>query len=185
MNTPNDTVHSAFKAAFLARLDTIENQKSQLLERVAALPAAQLHHRPTDDSWSILEIVEHMILAEDHVFRGMPTPASLPHRKRTPGNYLFYLMVLGILRFKIPVSVPARDMRPAGKLDLDTLVKRWHANHTWLRAYIAQQDDEGLKKAVFTHPASGPMSTRQMFAMMEAHMDRHVEQINKRLAQNE
>ncbi|MEM8485348.1 MAG: DinB family protein [Bacteroidota bacterium] len=169
------------KARYLKRLATIEQQKTALLHRVEKLSGDTLNVRPTPDTWSILEIIEHMILAEHHVFRGLPALEAITHHKRTPVNYVVYLMVLGILRFHIPVAVPAKDMRPSGALTLTTLRERWDQNHQWLRAYLNSQSIQGLRRAVFTHPASGPMSTRQMFAMMEAHMDRHVDQINKRL----
>lgn len=169
------------KAAFLKRLDKIESQKTALLHRVGALPVARLQERPVTGGWSILEIIEHMILAEYHVFRELPATEATRHHKRTLVNYAIYLLVLGILRFHIPVKVPAEAMRPAGTLTLDTLKNRWGKNHQWLRTYLNSQDARGLRRAVFTHPASGPMSTRQMFAMMEAHTDRHINQINKRL----
>lgn len=170
------------KAAFLKRLDKIETKKTALMRRVASLSTATLHDRPAAGTWSILEIIEHMILAEHHVFQGLPAPAVTPHHKRTPVNFIIYLLVLGILRFHIPVTVPAKDMHPGGMLTLDALKERWTQNHQWLRTYLHSQDTRGLRRAVFSHPVAGPMSTRQMFAMMEAHMDRHIDQINKRLA---
>lgn len=165
------------KAAILERLDKMTRQKQALLAQVSVLDPQILKAKPSPDKWSILDVVEHLVLAEYHVFSGLPEAGKVKERKRTFSGLLFYYMVLFILRYRIPVQVPAKDMAPSSKRSLPELTEMWDKSHVWLRNYLSGLDKAGLKRAVFTHPASGPMTPKQMILMMEAHMNRHIPQI--------
>ena len=145
----------------LKKLERVEDKRQSLLEELKSLDPQTLNKRPTPTSWSILEIVEHLVLAEYHVFRGLPEYKSLKHKKRGLISWPFYWMVIGILHFNIPVQVPARNMNPQGDQSLDELISRWDQSQNWLKQFLSQLDDHKINDAVFTHPAPGPMTPGQ------------------------
>jgi nitrogen-specific signal transduction histidine kinase len=57
-----------------------------LLDELAALAPEALAAKPRPDQWSILEIVEHLVLAERFVLAGMPPVAELVERRRSLKN---------------------------------------------------------------------------------------------------
>ena len=169
------------KEAILTKLRKMEEQKVALLELAASLDETTLTAKSGEDKWSVLDVIEHMVLAEYHVFQGWPETTQMKAGKRTLMGIMFYYMVLFILRYHIPVQVLDKDMVPSGKHTLQELTAMWDKSHNWLRSYLTQLDQNGLRRAVFTHPASGPMIPKQMIKMMEAHMNRHIDKIDKLL----
>ncbi len=148
------------------------------MELVSAIEPGRLAAHPRPGKWSIQEIVEHLVLSEVGVFGdlaqlGHQTP--LPRRTR---DRILYLLVMFILRFDIPVSVPSPAMNPKGGLSLAEVRVQWEANHDRLRAWVATSNQSLLDRPLFRHPVAGPMTTAQALRMLEVHLDRHVRQID-------
>lgn len=86
---------------------------------------------------------------------------------------------MGVLRFDIPVKIPAKAMRPVGGRTLQELGASWKENHSCLRTFVAALDTSGAKRAIFRHPVAGPISVNQGLLMLELHLDRHIRQIRR------
>jgi len=136
-----------------------------------------LHAHPRPGKWSIQEIVEHLVLAEEDVFLDLDDLERLEDRPRRPKNRLLYFLVMFILRYGIPVEAPSRAMLPTGDSSLSELRHRWEWNHARLGAYLAGLSAAGARRAVFRHPVTGPLTVRQAIRMVEVHLDRHIRQI--------
>jgi len=159
------------------RLGSIEAKRARLMDLLSAMDPAVVTAHPRPGKWSILEIVEHLVLSEVGVFGDL---AELEHRtpqRRSPKDRILYLVVLFILRFDVPVRVPSRAMIPKGILSLQELRRQWEANHDRLRAWAANSDPRKLRRPLFLHPVAGPMTTVQSLRMLEIHLDRHTRQI--------
>lgn len=170
----------------LRRLERVDRTRRALLERVAALDPELRTRRPRPDAWSVLEVVEHLILAEGDVLArvaraeearagGDPEPAP----RRTLRNRAAFLVVMAVLRFRIPVRTPSRRMNPVGERSLEELRADWDRNHEALRAFAGALDRESARRAVFRHPIAGPMTPGQAFWMLEVHLHRHVGQVDR------
>ncbi len=162
-----------------ARLADIDRRRLALLDELEGMDPALLARRPRADRWSIREIVEHLVLAERDVLRGMPDVSALREGRRGLRTRLAYPLVMSVLRFGIPVRVPSRAMVPAGDIPLAELRAMWDENHRWLREYVDGLDRRGLRRAVFRHPVTGPITVRQAVAMLDAHLKRHRGQIRQ------
>jgi hypothetical protein len=161
------------------RLRKIDDLRSNLLDEVGALDPQTLKARPIPGKWSILEVVEHLVLSEQDVMNGIFNPSSLQPRKRTLRDRLAFLLVMFILRFPIPVRTPSSGMVPRGKRSLGELRESWDQNLTALREFVAALDNGGLRQPVFRHPVAGPLTIRHAVAMQEVHLRRHARQIRK------
>ena len=163
-----------------ARLDRIEAKRSALLERLAGTKSTRLSTPARPGGWSILEIVEHLVRAEDAVLGELDDAGAVadrPAHRRTLRQRLLHLVVLLVLRFRIPVSAPSRAMLPRGGASLESLRRRWEANHRQLREVVDRLGASGAGRAIFHHPVSGPITTRQALRLLEIHLDRHLGQI--------
>lgn len=163
-------------------IEAFDGQRRALLDELAALPAETLQARARPDQWSILEIVEHLVLAERYVLAGMPPPAELVARRRSLKNRCIYPIVLFVLRFRIPVKVPARRMLPTGQASLAEVRTAWDENLRWLRAYVEGLVPGGGSSAVFVHPVAGPITLIQALRMDRLHFATHLRQIRRRLS---
>jgi DinB superfamily len=164
------------------RLQALDERRCALLDQVEALSAERLVARPLPGKWSILEIVEHLVLAEREVLQNLPEPPELVERKRTLKAHLAYPLVMVVLKWGIPAKVPSPRMIPTGNTSLATLRCQWDENHQWLRSYIGGLDQDGLDRAVFRHPIAGPMTVAQTVHMGQLHVATHARQIRRLLS---
>ena len=161
------------------RLQAFNEKRVALLDEMETLDAATLVAKPRVGKWSILEIIEHLVLAERAVLQDLPEPSRLRPRARTLKHRFAYLTVMFVLKYGIPVPVPSPAMVPRGDRSVGELRRLWNENQHWLRAYIRDLDRKGLRRAVFAHPVAGPLTVGQAVHMDQVHLDRHVRQIRR------
>jgi len=166
--------------ALLRRLDALESDRELLLDRLDTVPGARLRRSPDSDTWSVLQIVEHMIQAEEYCLLGHLPADRLEGRRRTLRQRLVYRLVILILKSPIPVSAPVDDMTPLGAASLDELAGRWRASQSRLRR-ITREIGDPRRDAVFRHPVAGPMTPANAIHMLATHQTRHMRQIDARL----
>jgi uncharacterized damage-inducible protein DinB len=162
---------------FDRRLQAFHELRGALMDEVAALDPAVLTARPIAGKWSILDIVEHLVLAEREVFRGMPDPSRLVVKKRRLRHRIRHLLVLAVLKAGIRVRVPNPAMVPQGDRDLVELRRLWIENQEWLRACLDHLGPQGHRKAVLGHPVAGPVTVEQAVRIGAVHVERHRRQI--------
>jgi hypothetical protein len=162
-----------------ARLEAFDAARLALLDELESLGPAVLTARPRAGKWSILEIVEHLVLAERAVFKGMPDPSRLEAAERGPGSHARYLLVMFVLKAGIPVRAPSRRMLPQGGRSLAELRRMWDENRAWLLSVLDVLGPDGPGKAVFEHPVAGPLTVDQAARMVRVHFAGHVKQIRR------
>jgi hypothetical protein len=160
------------------RIHRFSAQRAALLDRLEGMTPAQLSASPRPGKWSILEIVEHLALAERAVLQGLPDPSRLSERQRSMKHRILYFLVVFVLKARIPVRVPSREMVPRGDRSLSQLRPLWDESQAWLQAYIDQLDSGGFRRAVFEHPVAGPLTVAQAVRLGQIHLDVHTRQIN-------
>lgn len=162
------------------RVAAFNAARNALLDELERMVPATLTMRPIPAKWSILEQVEHLVLAERSVFRGLPDPEALRSRARRPVHRMARLVVLFVLRFRVPVPVPDRAMLPSGEpRTLDELRRMWDENQVWLAAAIDALGTDGVRGAVLRHPVAGPLTVEQAVQMDHVHLGRHLGQIRR------
>jgi len=161
------------------RLQSIETKRARLLDRADAMDPSRLTAHPRPGKWSILEIIEHLVLAESDVFQDPAKLEAMTPRRRKLKHRIRYPIVMLVLRYDIPVQVPSQAMRPNGTRSLADLRAQWEASHAGLRAWVTGSDPARLEQPLFYHPIAGPLTTAQSLAMLEVHLDRHIRQIER------
>ena len=158
-------------------LRRLNEWRAAWLDELEALPPERLVTAPRPGKWSILEIVEHLAVSEHVVFQGLPDPSLLVERPRRLKHRFLYLLVAVFLRSAIPIRMPSQSLAPRGGRSLGELRRLWDESQEWLLAYVRQLDAQGLRRAVFEHPAAGPLTVGQVIHLNQLHIDRHVRQI--------
>lgn len=159
------------------RRQALDDTRRALLDEMAALDPAALIARPLAEKWSMLEIIEHLVLAERAVLKGLPDLSRLTERRRGPGHRVRYLLVMFVLRSGIRVRVPSAAMIPQGDRSLAELRRLWDENQAWLRSCVDRLGANGIRRAVFEHPVAGPLTVEQAVRMDQVHINRHLRQI--------
>lgn len=163
-------------------LEAIDTSRCALLDELGILDSGTLAARPRPGKWSILEIVEHLVLAEREVLQKLPRPSELVELKRGLRTHFTYPMVMLVLRWGIAVKAPSPGMIPTGTSSLSQLRGQWDESQRWLRAYVAGLDRHGIGRAVFQHPVAGPLTVQQAVHMSQLHILAHTRQIRRLLS---
>jgi DinB superfamily len=161
-----------------ARLQSIETKRIRLQQRISGLEPHVVTARPRPGKWSILEIVEHLVLSERVVFGPLDALEQRTPRARSLRNRALYWLVMSILRFDLPVKVPSAALLPEGTSSVGSLWAQWEASHAALRRWVEASDTRVRRHALFSHPVAGPMTMADTLRMLEVHLDRHSRQID-------
>ena len=163
------------------KMARFERMRTELLDELRSRDPETLTARPLEDKWSVMEIVEHMAVAEREVLMGLPERSALKTYDRTLKNRLMLKVVMFVLGRRIKVKVPSRTMNPKGEADLRRIIEMWDESQKWLTDYVSGCSPEELRKAVFSHPVAGPIDVEQTVDMGMAHLESHRAQIEKLL----
>ena len=175
-------IEARSRAGLLRRLDAFRRDREDLLEELALLEPAWLTARPLAGKWSILEIVEHLVLAERSVFAHATEPSKLVPHERRPRHHFRRFAVRWTLRLKIPVSVPAREMEPHGETSLAELRRLWEMDLAALLSCAEKLAEHLLRAPIFVHLVGGPLSFEEALDFGQIHFEGHLHQIRERLA---
>lgn len=159
------------------RLQACNATRLALLEEMEHVDPGTLAARPIAGKWSILEIIEHLVLAERAVFRQLPDPLRLVEARRGVGHRVRYLLVMLVLKSGIRVRVPSPTMVPRGDRNLAELRRLWDENQDWVQSCIVRLGPDVARRAVCDHPTAGPLTVEQAILMGQVHVDGHVRQI--------
>ncbi len=156
---------------FLAHLEMTEGW---LAEEVSGLSPAQLQFRPAPDSWNILEVLDHLTVAEPIYWSdlqgAMKAPPASPRPSASDESVLWY----GIDRMQrqkaIPAELPKGQLRDA-KVGL-TALRKLHAE---MMQYARTTDDD-LRAHVVKREGC---DAYQWLLLISTHEQRHVLQIRE------
>jgi len=152
----------------------LEMTESWLADEVSGLSPAQLQFRPAPGAWSIMEVVEHLVVAEpiywQDLRRAMQAPPSSPRRSGTDADILWY----GIDRTQRQKAVAAEE--PKGQMrDLGAGLDAFRKLHAQMLRYARTTDDD-LRSHVVEREGS---DAYQWLLLISAHEQRHILQIRE------
>jgi len=151
----------------------LRKSRDTYLRCVKEIPENASFARLSDDAWSIIEIAEHVAVAEHGMFRAVEMGTG----KETPPNYAADAEILkrGLNR-DLKLQAPERS-RPKG---------RWKSFAEAIDAFetararsleFVENSEKELRKIESVHPLVGSLDAHQLFLIMAAHAERHTAQI--------
>ena len=169
----------------LSSFQKLEAHKNQWLEELTHHPLEKLYIRPASGVWSVLDIVNHLIVTEDVSLRYVKKKLSFdPDLKEVDfgTNFRLYrlkLLMLLPLKIKAPSAVDVTE--PGNELHLDELSSQWRSVREQLKAFLTKLPTETYTKEVYKHPFSGRIPIAGMMFFHELHFERHKKQAEKLL----
>jgi len=157
----------------LAKLDTIHHK---LLELTGKLDDAHFERRPSENEWSVAEIVHHLSLVEQYVIKSLEQslaqpPQHLPLLRRlVPTRIVAYRL----LRVKAPKGV--QPLNPPPK---EQLLETFNATRARLKSLWTTHDRARLRQVIFKHPFLGPIDGTATISFVGYHELRHSKQIRE------
>jgi len=161
------------------RLDRMHGQRSALLDELARLPSEQLAFRPAPESWSTLEVLEHLVRVEEVVVlraSQQPPSRSLRQGLRAAGSMVLVRLALGA---GIRIKVPSKAVLPQGNATLPELRERWDRVRNKLEAVLADHSRRDLRRPMMRHPLCGWLTPIQTLTFLEQHVTHHTRQLGR------
>ena len=173
---------SAAAASAAAQMTTLERQRlASHLEMTAnwlsteldALTPSQLEFRRAPGTWSILEVLDHLVVVGDIYWedlqKGVATPLSGPNPSRDE-DILWY----GIDRTNRETALASED--PRGKVrDVTAGLKAYRAQHARLLQYVRTTKDDLRNRFV----ARQRCDAYQWALLISTHVQRHILQVRE------
>lgn len=161
-----------------SRFDELERQRRALNAQLSAFTPAQIAFRPGDRSWSIADVVQHLILVEEGTLQFLtkkpprPDNRSMLKRMRFP---IFKLLAGLDLRVKVPVP----SVIPTGHWTLGELATRWDSVRAKYERYLESVTESQLPMLVFKHAFAGPVTIVGVLDVLRLHTVHHQHQLRR------
>ncbi|MEQ8703575.1 MAG: DinB family protein [Phaeodactylibacter sp.] len=171
------------KATTLAQLDQLDQELSRLFRQLERYDNAPLNQQPTDGGWTVLQVLHHLILAEEASVGYIQKKLSFnPVLEKAGFRAAWRLFVVDFyfrmpLKFKAPKGVD-REALPE-HADFESTKAQWESQRRALRKYLSHLPDAQFDRELYKHPFAGKMSLRQMLQFFGMHIKRHQSQINR------
>lgn len=160
------------------RFATLDRVREDFLAAVETATDAQRGFRPAPGSWSMLEVTEHCVLAEEKSLLGMlkgPPPGTTV----TPVAHVRMWMVRLVMKTDVRVKVPVARVVPTGESTLPELAARWDASRRGLSAFLEGVTEADAGSARFRHPIGGWVTAGEGVAFLAGHIGHHARQLNR------
>lgn len=168
-------------AGLLRRFERLEADRAALLDSLGDLDEESLRRPSPSGGWSILQIVGHLRMAEEHslsyVRKKLQDPGAIP---RADLRSLWRLTVLAFfLRTPLRFRAPERVANPPADASLAGARSEWDEVRRGWRELIEGFPAELLGHAVYRHPYVGRMNLRHCLGFVSEHFRHHRKQIDR------
>jgi len=156
----------------------LEEKYGKLLQHLDTLTAEMLYVKAGPEKWSIAEVIEHLVMAEEDMLAqitGAAAAQTLDPQDRSAKNYH---IVIKVMTKDIPVDVPDESMEPQGQCSLEELLERWGDTRQKTRAYIDGINSADAGDLVYRHPFAGPLDMAETLRFIDVHFDNHMRHID-------
>lgn len=157
--------------------DELEDARLALIRKVRKLDVQRLSHKPDAQRWSILEDLQHLVLAEQKTALKIGTAAVAVEK-----NPEMLAMVLQVLDEDVVVDVPDPEMVPDGDAALEDLIRDWEAARKRLRAFLETCGPDDLEAPVSHHTVAGSLTVVECLLLLGSHFNHHRRRIEAVLA---
>ena len=161
------------------RIDRLARQRAALLRELHTMKPSRLVFHPAPGSWSALDLVEHLVLVEEAVLRGIPDRP--PTRSLADSARAAVVLPLLYLTFArgARLRAPTRAILPVGGSTLAQLEARWTRARANLRSVLQLMGPEDLSRPFFRHPVIGWLTTLEGLGFLERHVAHHLHQVKR------
>lgn len=147
-----------------------------LLDSLAGISEELAKTRPAPDRWSVLECVEHVILAENGLFT-LLTMNSAPAASPADGSRE-ETFVRNLTNRNRKIEAP-EFARPTGRFPtLTSAVEEFCRSRARVAGYLEQCEDD-LRSRTAMHPIAGMVSGQELVVILAFHPARHAMQIRE------
>ena len=165
------------------RFERLESTRRDVLARLEGHDQTRLNRPRDDGGWSALQVLHHVITAEEgtlrYISKKMLAGAGLPRSGLVSRLRLLALQVGNASPFKFRAPAGTGDV-PAD-IDPAELVSHWGEVRSGWRRLLEDFPEELTGRVVFRHAFVGLMGLPDTLGFLQSHLDHHARQVERLL----
>ncbi|MCC5914223.1 MAG: DinB family protein [Balneolaceae bacterium] len=169
------------KKKSLTAFNQIEAQRSGIVSLYESLSPEQLKFKPAADHWNLLQVMKHLIIAEEKTLQYIRRKLEHHEKVRKAGfgatirNLMLKVALALPLKFRAPAVAEVKEEHP----DLSEMINEWNGIRKEFGEIIRQNSDEILSKELYLHPRAGKLSVIQALQFTQTHISHHQKQMKR------
>lgn len=168
-----------------AKLNKLNQELESLLAFLSSFPSEKLQEKPSPSAWSVVEVMQHLMLAERLSVGYVRKKIQYPHGLKKPGieNHLRLVMLRFFMDAPIKFKAPAivSEQQFSNEVDFETLAKKWREIRTDMGKLLDEIPPELEDTNIYKHAMAGRLTLEGMFQFFTGHFRRHRKQIERTL----
>ena len=164
-------------------LTVLDDTRDSLTKVIASIPSEKHNVRPSDDRWSVAEVVEHLGLVETRIVKLISEKLDAARQaglsaetEATPVAPM--LDVAGIVSRSNPL-IASEPSQPRAGLTTEDGLKVLTERRAVLRQAVTAADGLALGSVEAPHPRIGTLNLYQWLLFLAGHEARHTDQIRE------
>jgi hypothetical protein len=162
-------------------LDSVAVARQQFIQSASGLTYRQSQFKPSEEEWSIVDNVEHMVWAEMSGINGMwKSLDGIKNNKPIwSGDAIHHgLLIEAIIEktWKEKEQVP-EIAKPRWGGPVEYWISALGNGQILLQSLASALDGHDLENIIFPHAISGPLNVIQRFEFLRFHLNRHQRQV--------
>lgn len=152
-----------------------------LLSTIAPLDEEKFSRRPSENEWSVAEVVHHLCLVEQRMIEGIQRELlQPPQRLRLRYRFIPYSLLVErrVRRIRAPKFV--EPLNPPPK---ETVIENYNRLRATFKAIGSEHGRKRLSQVVLKHPFLGDFNGVKAIAFVGYHEKRHYKQIREIIRQ--
>lgn len=167
------------------QLEKMDKALNDLILRLSTIEAQLLNLKPDEKSWSVLEILQHLMHAESGSIKYVQKKLSYNPVLKKAGFQAKFRAFVFLTAFKMPIKFKApaivSDDKFSSNANLESVTKDWLLKRKKMRRYLESLPNDIFDKVVYKHAAAGKITLNAMIEFFDIHFQRHLKQIDNTL----
>ncbi|MBM7647682.1 hypothetical protein JOC78_000603 [Bacillus ectoiniformans] len=152
----------------------IEQVRQEVLNSVTGLTNSQLNWRPEENSWSIIQVLDHLYLMERAVAKGIVSQLNDDSSEAVEDKPI----ELTVDR-SVKVTAPSFVVPADGEMNVEEVKAKLAESRRSLIEIVNGSDAEALESKSYPHPVFGSLNLKQWVPFIGFHEKRHLDQMNE------
>lgn len=159
--------------------EDLEKKKGQIINTFDSMSEEQRRFKVNSDDWNSLQIVLHVVKAEQLSVGLMLRNFRRKNELQKAGlgsKFRMFLLRMGLtlpLRFKAPKMVDVTGHTP----EYEQLKNDWDKVRLNLKKLLDDCDEVTARKELYTHPRAGKLNAKQALQFLNLHLSHHQKQL--------
>lgn len=161
-----------------SQFNQIEQLKQNLLDSLDQFNESQLGYRISQDSWSRLQVAQHLVIVEKVTLAYMQKKIlSFPTAKKV-GQFAGIRSAFLTLTQRMPFKykIPTKRVASEGDVIYSDLKDEWQTIRQHLQTFLGQFSAENIHYPILRNPLVGLLNISQTLRFIEEHFKHHLRQ---------